>query len=120
MGQRLAIVVLSSIAAGVVLGAFGMRINIHHNRRSGRMADMGVLTFIGTKVAGAGRKPIWAKLRTMAFKSPGVLRYSVLFRGRGHHIIRGGIWMLVAMIIAVRQALDYKSTWRRGRMLNRL
>jgi hypothetical protein len=23
-----------------------------------------------------------------------------------------GIWMLVAMIIAVRQALDYKSTWR--------
>jgi hypothetical protein len=23
-----------------------------------------------------------------------------------------GIWMLVAMVIAVRQALDYKSTWR--------
>lgn len=23
-----------------------------------------------------------------------------------------GIWMLVAMIIAVRQVLDYKSTWR--------
>ena len=23
-----------------------------------------------------------------------------------------GIWMLVAMVIAVRQALDYNSTWR--------
>jgi hypothetical protein len=23
-----------------------------------------------------------------------------------------GIWMMVAMVIAVRQALDYESTWR--------
>ena len=23
-----------------------------------------------------------------------------------------GVWMLVAMVIEVRQALDYKSTWR--------
>jgi hypothetical protein len=23
-----------------------------------------------------------------------------------------GIWMLAAMVIAVRQALDYRSTWR--------
>jgi len=23
-----------------------------------------------------------------------------------------GIWMLLAMVIAVRQALDYQSTWR--------
>ena len=26
--------------------------------------------------------------------------------------IGGGIWMLIAMVIAVRQALDYESTWR--------
>ena len=26
--------------------------------------------------------------------------------------IGAGIWMLVAMVIAVRQALDYESTWR--------
>jgi len=26
--------------------------------------------------------------------------------------IAASIWMLVAMVIAVRQALDYKSTWR--------
>ena len=27
-------------------------------------------------------------------------------------VIGGGIWMLVAMVVAVRQALDYESTWR--------
>jgi hypothetical protein len=27
-------------------------------------------------------------------------------------LVIGGIWMLVAMVIAVRQALDYKSTLR--------
>ena len=26
--------------------------------------------------------------------------------------IGAAVWMLVAMVIAVRQALDYKSTWR--------
>ena len=26
--------------------------------------------------------------------------------------IGAGVWMLVAMVIAVRQALDYQSTWR--------
>jgi hypothetical protein len=26
--------------------------------------------------------------------------------------IGSGIWMMVAMVIAVRQALDYESTWR--------
>ncbi|MGY9059468.1 MAG: hypothetical protein ACKVHI_06780, partial [Candidatus Puniceispirillales bacterium] len=26
--------------------------------------------------------------------------------------IASSIWMLVAMVIAVRQALDFKSTWR--------
>ena len=33
-----------------------------------------------------------------------------MLRGILNFII--GIWMLVAMVIAVRQALDYKSTWR--------
>ena len=26
--------------------------------------------------------------------------------------IGSGIWMMIAMVIAVRQALDYESTWR--------
>ncbi len=53
-------------------------------------------------------------LRTIGFSSaPGLIRIfgftpdlmSITFIG-------AGIWMLVAMIIAVKQALDYGSTWR--------
>jgi uncharacterized membrane protein YidH (DUF202 family) len=53
-------------------------------------------------------------LRTIGFSSsPGVLRILGVIPVIGgiiNFVI--GIWMLVAMIIAVRQALDYKSTWR--------
>ena len=31
---------------------------------------------------------------------------------RGLVALVGEVWMLVAMVIAVRQALDYRSTWR--------
>ena len=53
-------------------------------------------------------------LRTIGFSSaPGLIRIfgftpelmSITFIG-------AGIWMLVAMVIAVRQALDYECTWR--------
>ena len=53
-------------------------------------------------------------LRTIGFSSaPGLIRIfgftpelmSITFIG-------AGIWMLIAMVIAVRQALDYQSTWR--------
>ena len=53
-------------------------------------------------------------LRTIGFSSaPGLIRIfgftpelmSITFIG-------AAIWMLVAMIVAVRQALDYESTWR--------
>lgn len=53
-------------------------------------------------------------LRTIGFSSsPGVLRIFGFIPFLGAIItFVSGIWMLVAMIIAVRQALDYKSTWR--------
>jgi len=53
-------------------------------------------------------------LRTIGFSSaPGLIRVfgftpelmSITFIG-------AAVWMLVAMVIAVRQALDYESTWR--------
>jgi len=53
-------------------------------------------------------------LRTIGFSSsPGVVRVLGIIPMLGaiiNFII--GIWMLVAMVIAVRQALDYESTWR--------
>jgi len=53
-------------------------------------------------------------LRTIGFSSsPGVLRVLGIIPMLGNVLnFIVGIWMLVAMVIAVRQALDYKSTWR--------
>ena len=53
-------------------------------------------------------------LRTIGFSSsPGVLRVFGIIPMLGNILnIICGIWMLVAMVIAARQALDYKSTLR--------
>ena len=53
-------------------------------------------------------------LRTIGFSSaPGLIRvFGFTPELMTITFIGGGIWMLVAMIIAVRQALDYHSTWR--------
>ena len=57
----------------------------------------------------------WGQLaRTLGFaQSPGVLKvFGVMpvFGGLIYSLI--SIWQLVAMVVAVRQALDYRSTWR--------
>ena len=53
-------------------------------------------------------------LRTIGFSSaPGVIRVLGIVPGLTQAVFFvAGVWMLVAMIIAVRQALDYQSTWR--------
>jgi len=53
-------------------------------------------------------------LRTIGFSSaPGLIRvFGFTPELMTITFIGAGIWMLVAMIIAVRQALDYQSTWR--------
>ena len=53
-------------------------------------------------------------LRTIGFSSaPGLIRiFGFTPELMTITFIGGGIWMLVAMIVAVRQALDYESTWR--------
>ncbi|MEE9233178.1 MAG: hypothetical protein V3U07_06955, partial [Nitrospirales bacterium] len=53
-------------------------------------------------------------LRTIGFSSaPGLIRFLAIIPSWAEmvHLI-AGIWMLVAMVIAVRQALDYHSTLR--------
>ena len=57
----------------------------------------------------------WGQLaRALAFaQSPGVFRILGGIPGVGPLIFFvASIWQLVAMVIAVRQALDYESTWR--------
>jgi hypothetical protein len=53
-------------------------------------------------------------LRTIGFSSaPGVIRVLGVIPGLYWILFTiGGLWMLVAMVIAVRQALDYRSTLR--------
>ncbi len=53
-------------------------------------------------------------LRTIGFSSsPGLIRILGVIPGlRDLIFLVAGIWMLVAMVVAVRQALDYHSTWR--------
>jgi hypothetical protein len=53
-------------------------------------------------------------LRTIGFSSsPGVIRILGIIPGLNVIVnLVAGIWMLVAMVVAVRQALDYSSTGR--------
>jgi RsiW-degrading membrane proteinase PrsW (M82 family) len=53
-------------------------------------------------------------LRTIGFSSaPGIIRVLGIIPGLAAIVfLVAGIWMLIAMVIAVRQALDYESTWR--------
>jgi hypothetical protein len=107
MGQAMGVVILSSVAAGIgtiIVALLGWFI-------------WACLTyFIGTRLLPEPQtKADYGELlRTIGFSSsPGVLRVLGIIPMLGailNFII--GIWMLVAMVIAVRQALDYKSTWR--------
>ena len=119
LGQAIAIVVLSSIAAGIGLyktGGFNGII-------TGTIAALiswyvwAYLTyFIGTKFLPEPQTEadLGELLRTIGFSSsPGLLRVFYFVPGIGALVyLISSFWMLIAMIIAVRQALDYNSTLR--------
>ena len=119
MGQAMGVVILSSVAAGIgSIGTIGIMGLIFGTI----LALVGwfiwsYLTYaIGTKLlAEPQTKADYGELlRTIGFSSsPGVLRvFGVIPMLENIIYIICGIWMLVAMVIAVRQALDYKSTLR--------
>lgn len=117
--QAMGVVVLSSIAqgigslaigggAGFVAGAMGALI--------GWFIWAFLVYIIGTKMLPEPqtRSNLGELLRTTGFSaSPGLLRVLgiIPFIG-GLIMVAVSIWMLIAMIIAVRQALDYQSTGR--------
>jgi hypothetical protein len=116
-GQAMVVVVLSSIAAG--LGIAGTTGDIALGVVSALIAWMIwalVTWFIGTKILPVPETHSnWGELlRTIGFaSSPGILRaFGALGAiGRGIAAV-ASIWMLIAMVIAVRQALDYRGTGR--------
>ena len=119
MQQAMGVVILSSVAAGIgTIGTTGIK-----GLFLGTIVALvgwfiwAFLTFfIGTRLLPEPQtKADYGELlRTIGFSSsPGVLRVLGIIPMLGpivNFIV--GIWMLVAMVIAVRQALDYKSTWR--------
>jgi len=119
MGQAIGVVVLSSVAAGIAAvsetGVGGIVI--------GTIAALvgwfvwAFLTyFIGTKILPEAQTSadLGELLRTIGFSSsPGVIRVLGIIPGLFWiSSLVGSIWMLIAMVIAVRQALDYSSTLR--------
>ena len=118
MGQATTVVVLSALAAGVGSGRAGLVAIV-----LGTIAALvgwyvwAFLTyFIGTRLLPEPqtRADHGELLRTIGFSStPGVLRVFGIIPGLTSLVFFvTGVWMLVAMIIAVRQALDYSSTLR--------
>ena len=119
MGQATGVVALSALAAGI-----------------GNLAHGGLLGLVGATLGGLVGWYVWAfltyfigtrwlaqpqtqadvgeLLRTIGFaSSPGLIRVLGLVPGlHGLAFMAAGVWMLIAMVIAVRQALDYTSTWR--------
>lgn len=120
MGQAVGVILLSSVAAGI---------------GSIQFMDLGTALLVGSIAALLGWI-VWAfltwiigtkllpekdteadmgqMLRTIGFASaPGLLRVTGVIPGIGGLLVLAcNVWMLVAMVVAVRQALDYTSTWR--------
>jgi len=120
-GQALLVVVLSSLSAGI--GAFGWGtaslrgVLFISGLALVSWATWAVITFeIGTRLMPESktRADVGQLLRTIGFAAaPGMLRIFGIVPGATlPAFIITAIWMLVAMVVAVRQALDYQSTGR--------
>ena len=119
MGQAMGVVILSAVAAGIgsigTTGVAGIFV--------GTLAALVgwyiwayITYYVGTKFLPEPqtKADLGELLRTIGFaSSPGLLRIlGIIPFLSGIIFIATGIWMLVAMVIAVRQALDYNSTPR--------
>ena len=116
--QAAGVVVLSSLAAGV--GALSLGSSNFLIAPLLSLASWFVWAYlvylIGTKIfpESTTEADHGQLLRTIGFSSaPGLIRvFGIIPSLTSIVFIFASIWMLVAMVIAVRQALDYKSTLR--------
>jgi len=117
--QAMGVVVLSSIAAGLGsierVGFSGIFIGTITVLISWYVWAY-ITYFIGTKLLPEPQTKAdhGELLRTIGFSSsPGLIRILGIIPGlTGFVFLAASIWMLVAMVIGVRQALDYQSTLR--------
>jgi len=120
-GQALAVVIASSFAAGLGARAWGGNtiVNVAFFGIVSLMAwgAWAVVTFeIGAHVVPEPqtRADVGQLLRTIGFATaPGILRvFGVLPGVTIPAFVITAVWMLAAMVVAIRQALDYRSTAR--------
>ena len=116
--QALAVVVITSLAAGVGAGA-GMRGLIAATVLGivGWAIWAALIYFIGTRwlPEPSTQANVGELLRTLGFAStPGIIRVIGFIAPVLFHLasVVAAVWTLVAVVIAVRQALDYTSTGR--------
>ncbi len=118
-GQAMAVVILASIAGGIGSGGFASLQGVFFGTLaalSGWVIWAFVTYIVGTKILPTPqtRSNPGELLRTLGFaNSPGLLSIFGLIPILGGLVrLAVLIWILVAWVIAVRQALDYTSTGR--------
>ena len=119
MGQAVAVVILSSVAAGlggIAKGGMGGLVVGAVAALVGWLIWAYLTYLIGTKLLPEPQtKADYGELlRTIGFSSsPGIIRVLGIIPGLFWIVSTvASVWMLVAMVIAVRQALDYSNTLR--------
>lgn len=118
--QALGVVILSGLAAGIgTIGHVGGYDHVLKGTLSAILTWIiwASLTYwIGTKLLPEPqtRAELGQLLRTIGFSSsPGLIRVFGVFPGITPFVYMvASIWMLISMVVAVRQALDYQSTLR--------
>jgi hypothetical protein len=119
--QAMGVVVLSSVAAGIgamQLQGVGLGALFAGTVTAllGWVVWAGLTYFIGTRILPEPQTEAdyGELLRTIGFASaPGMVRILGVIPGLAGIVFSvAAVWMLVATVVAVRQALDYRSTWR--------
>jgi len=117
--QALSVVALVALATGIAslgtTGLIGLFVGVVL-AIAGWAFWAWIVYLVGTKIMPSDSTHAdWGQLaRTLGFaQSPGIFKVLGLVPVVGIFILGVvSIWMLVAMVVAVRQALDYTSTWR--------
>jgi len=120
LGQAMTVVVIAALASGIGALAQGGGLGGLVSSALGALIGWYVWAFvvwlIGTKAfpEPTTSADVGQLLRTTGFAAaPGVLAVTGLVPGIGTFLmVAASLWQLAAMIVAVRQALDYTSTWR--------
>jgi hypothetical protein len=118
MGQAVGVVVLSAVAAGIGSGEGSIEgvVFVAVAALVGWYIWAYLTYWIGTRILPGPETSSspGELLRTLGFaSSPGIVRILGVIPGAAQIVfLVAAIWMLIAMIIAVRSALDYTSNWR--------